>query len=141
VGTVRTSLLRVPSALRYLAVAGVNTLIYIGLTLLLVDVLGLPIQVAIPLAYGTAMCTHFLFQRLVVFAHVESYALKGHQQAGRYLAIAAVQYPVTAVSTALIPALTGWSERAVYVVTVIVIAAVTFLLLRQRVFHAEPADG
>ena len=82
-----------------------------------------------------------LFQRLVVFAHVESYALKGHQQAGRYVAIAAVQYPVTAASTAVIPALTGWSERAVYVVTVIVIAAATFLVLRQRVFHAGPADA
>jgi putative flippase GtrA len=141
VETVRASLIRVPAPLRYLAAAGVNTLIYVGLTLLLVGIGGVPIQAAIPIAYVTAMCTHFLLQRLVVFAHVDSYALRGHQQAGRYLAIAAVQYPATAVITAVIPELTGWSERLVYVVTVIVIAALTFLLLRERVFHPSRASS
>jgi putative flippase GtrA len=135
-----TRLRRVPAALRYVIAGGLNTLIYIGLTLFLSGPLGLPIQVAIPLAFGTALCTHFALQRVVVFGHVETYALPGHQQAGRYLAIAAVQYPLTALSTAAIPTITGWSEQAVYVVTAILIAAVTFLLLRKRVFHAA-TDG
>ena len=137
---VRTTLHRVPAPLRYVAAGGINTLVYIALTLLLSGPAGLPIQVAIPISYATAMCTHFLLQRLVVFSHVESYALRGHEQAGRYLAIAAVQYPVTALSTAVIPALTGWPEQAVYVVTVIVVAAATFLLLRRHVFHPA-AEG
>lgn len=132
----RATLHRIPSALRYVAAGGLNTLIYIGLTLLLSGPVGLPIQVAIPIAFCTALCTHFLLQRTVVFGHVETYALGTRRQAAHYLVIGACQYVVTAAATAAIPAVTGWSEQAVYVVTVLVVAAITFVLLRERVFHA-----
>jgi putative flippase GtrA len=134
-----TSLHRVPAALRYLAAGGLNTLIYIGLTLLFSGPVGLPIQVAIPISFVIALCTHFVLQRIVVFGHVEDFALRGTQQARRYVAIGLVQYVVTAACTAFIPAVTGWPEQPVYVAVALGVAAATFLLLRQQVFH--PSDA
>lgn len=124
-------------AFRYVAAGGANTLLYVGLTLLLAGPVGLPIQVAIPAAFVTALATHFLLQRLFVFGHVEEFALRGQDQAALYLAIGGTQYAITAAVVALVPAWTGAGERPVYVVTVGLISVVTFLLLRSRVFHGR----
>ena len=122
-------------AFRYVAAGAANTLLYVGLTLLLAGPLGLPIQIAIPIGFTTALATHFLMQRLFVFGHVEEFALRQHEQAGLYVAIGLTQYAVTAAVVALVPAWTGAGEKPVYVVTVGCISVVTFLLLRSRVFH------
>ena len=123
------------------AVAGATVAgAYIGLTLLLSGPAGLPIQVAIAIAYVLAVMLHFALQRVFVFRGRESFALSGREQAGRYVAIGVVQYTVTALATSLLPSVLGMSEQAVYVGTVVVVSALTFLVLRGRVFHAA-TDG
>ena len=124
-------------AIRYVVAGVTNTGIYVGLTLLLSGPLGVPIQVAIPIAFVTALCTHFTLQRFFVFRSRTAFKLSAGHQAGRYVAVGSVQYAITAAATALLPGWLGVSERAVYVVTVAVISATTFLLLRSRVFHAH----
>ncbi len=126
-------------AIRYAVAGGLVALWYIGATLALRDLAGLPIQAAIPIAYVTAMVLHFVLQRTFVFAHQEEFHLSADQQAGRYVLIALVQYSITATATALLPDLLGLDERIVYVGCVLTISASTFLFLRSRVFHAPTA--
>ena len=57
---------------------------------------------------------------------------------GRYLAVAAAQYGVTAASTALLPHALGVSTEIVYLVTVAVVVSVNFLVFRHGIFHAKP---
>jgi putative flippase GtrA len=115
---------------------------YLGTTLLLNGVIGVPIQIAIPVAYVLAICLHFNLQRHFVFRHVDVFALNVRQQIGRYVMIGAVQYPLTALATAFLPGLLGVSERVMFVIITLLIALCTFLVLRMHVFHpgaeAEP---
>jgi putative flippase GtrA len=121
--------------LRYAAAGGVVGLLYVGGTLLLSGPVGLPIQAAIPIAYGVAVACHFLLQRLFVFRHDGGFALSVREQIVRYLLIAATQYPATAALTALLPALFGISEQVAYLITVAVISVTFFFVLRWGVFH------
>ena len=104
-------------------------------------VLGAPIQAAIPVAYVLAVTLHFNLQRHFVFRHVVEFALSRRKQITRYVAVGAVQYPVTALSTAFVPGLLGISERAAFVATTLLISVTFFLVLRGHVFHPseEPA--
>jgi putative flippase GtrA len=122
--------------IRYLGAGGLVASVYLGLTLILSGPAGFPIQAAIPVSYATALCLHFSLQRWFVFRNAEEFALAMHHQVGRYLLIALFQYACTAIATALLPDALGVSSQVVYVVTAVLLAGVTFLLLRTRVFHA-----
>lgn len=123
--------------LRYLVAGAIVGLVYVGLTLLLSGPVGVPIQLAIPVSYATAIVLHFLLQRVFVFAHVATFALSARAQAGRYVAIALVQYPLTALATAVLPGVLGLSQQLVYLATTAVITLATFIVLRTRVFHSH----
>lgn len=123
------------SAIRYGIAGAIVAGFYLGLPLVLTGPLGVPIQVAIPIAYFLAITLHFNLQRRFVFRHVEQFALPVRDQIGRYAAIAAVQYPTTALAIALLPKLLGISERVVFVGVTVCISIAFFLILRGRVFH------
>jgi putative flippase GtrA len=122
-------------ALRFALAGAVVMLTYVGLTLLLSGVAGIPIQVAIAVAYVLAVMLHFALQRTFVFRHELGFALTTGSQVRRYVVIGVVQYTVTAATTTALPTVLGASEQVVYVATVLVISACTFLFLRHRVFH------
>ena len=134
------------SGVRYgisgLAVAAV----YLGVPVVLSGSAGVPIELVIPIAYVLAISLHFTLQRHFVFRHITGFALSRRQQVARYVLIGSVQYPTTAIATALLPGLLGLSSRATYVVTSLTMSLIFFLVLRVRVFHASiepdpsPAD-
>jgi putative flippase GtrA len=130
-------LLRHPLAgvgLRYAMTGAVVGLVYIGTPVVLNSGAGVAIELAIPIAYVLAVSLHFNLQRHFVFRHVE-FALSRRQQVGRYLLIGAVQYPTTAIATAVLPHVLGLSQRATYVVVTLTMSLVFFLLLRAHIFH------
>ncbi len=132
------ALLRHPLAgptIRYVVAGGTVAVVYLGTPLALNGVLGVAIQVAIPLAYVLALTLHFNLQRHLVFWHIDEFAVSVRQQIGRYMAIGAIQYPITALATAFLPGFLGVSERVMFVVISLCISATSFLVLRGHVFH------
>jgi putative flippase GtrA len=125
--------------LRYAISGSFSTLAYIVLTLVVSGPVGVPIQLAIPVSYATALVLNFTLQRHFVFPTDEGFALGRGAQLRRYVPAVLVQYSVTATSTAVLPHVLGVPERDVYVVTVLILAVCAFLTLRSLVFH--PTDG
>jgi putative flippase GtrA len=125
--------------LRYAISGSFSTLAYIVLTLVVSGPLGVPIQIAIPVSYATALVLNFTLQRHFVFPTDDGFALGRGAQLRRYVPAVLVQYSVTATSTAVVPRLLDVPERDVYVVTVLILAVLAFLTLRSLVFH--PTDG
>ena len=132
---VRTDASRHAVAFRYVLVGGISAGVYLGLGLLLSGPAGLPIQLAIPLAYAVSLLVHFSFQRYFVWAHREEYALAASGQGVRYLLIAGTQYVMTALATAFLPDVLGVSEQIVFVVGAVLAALIVFTVLRLHVFH------
>jgi putative flippase GtrA len=124
------------STIRYGISGAIVALVYLGLPVALNAGAGVPIQVAIPLAYVTAVTLQFNLQRHFVFRHVPEFALTRRAQVGRYLMIGAVQYPATAIATALLPALLGLSARVTFVGVALTMSLIVFLILRAHIFHA-----
>jgi len=110
--------------------------VYLGVPVLLNGMFGVAIQIAIPIAYLLAISLHFNLQRRFVFRHVATFALSGRKQAARYVVVAAIQYPTTALCTAVLPGVLGLSERTTYLGTAIAISVTFYLVLRSHVFHA-----
>lgn len=142
--TLRGGALRAPhvrrmagQAVRFGVAGATVALTYVGFTLLLSGPGGLPIQAAIPVAYVLAVCLHFVLQRVFVFRHADEFTLSTGEQVRRYVVIGLIQYALTASATALLPGVLDVSEQLVYVGTVAVLSACTFLVLRRRVFHAS----
>jgi putative flippase GtrA len=125
------------STLRYAISGTIVGVFSLGMPLLLNAKFGVPLEVCIPIVYVLSATLQFTFQRVFVFRHVERFALPMHRQALWYVVIAAVQYPASAISTAVLPSILGVPARAVYVVATLVIALLTFLFLRKNVFHAH----
>lgn len=100
----------------------------------------MPIEAAIPIAYLLAITLQFNLQRHFVFRHVDEFALPVRHQIGRYAIIAAVQYPTTALATAVLPGWLGVSERVVFLVVAVCMSITIFLVLRSRVFHPTAGD-
>ena len=121
--------------IRYGVAGGCVAVVYLSVPLLLHDAVGLPIEVAIPIAYALALTLHFNLQRRFVFRHLDEFALTTRQQIGRYAMIAAVQYPTTALATALLPSLLHISSDAAFLIIAVTISVAAFLLLRAHVFH------
>lgn len=120
-------------ALAGVVVAGV----YLGVTTVLADVVGLRFQVALVIGFCCGVSVHFTLQRLFVWVHDEEFALPFRHQASRYLVVAGAQYGLTAASTALLPAALGLPTELVYVATVGALVCVNFLVFRNGVFHAR----
>lgn len=121
--------------IRYGLAGACVALAYLTVPLLLHDVVGFPIEAAIPIAYALALTLHFNLQRHFVFRHVDEFALTTRQQIGRYAMIAAIQYPTTALATAFLPRLLGLSSDAAFVIITLSISLTAFLLFRGHVFH------
>jgi putative flippase GtrA len=125
---------------RYLIAGATVAGVYLAIPLLLDGALGVAIQIAIPIAYLIAVSLHFNLQRHFVFRHVTQFALSTREQIVRYVAVGAVQYPLTALSTALLPGALGLSERAAFVCTTLAISLSFFLVLRAHIFHPSEAS-
>src|ERR1700722_15853102 len=95
------------SGLRYGIAGATVAAIYLCVPVVLNGWAGVPIQVVIPIAYLLAISLHFTLQRHFVFRHVSEFALTRKSQITRYIAIGSIQYPTTALATALLPALLG----------------------------------
>ncbi len=122
---------------RFALGGGLVLAVYLGTTTLLASVVGLPFQVALIIGFAVGLTLHFTLQRVFVWAHHEEFALSLHRQLGRYLALAAAQYAVTAASTSLLPAPLGLSTEVVYLATAAVVISLNFLLFRTRIFHPK----
>jgi putative flippase GtrA len=138
------ALLRSPLAgplVRYGAAGATVAAVYLAVPLVLNGLIGVPIEVAILLAYVLAVTLHFNLQRRFVFRHVEEFALSVRQQIGRYLVIGAIQYPTTALATAFLPGLLGVSQRLIFVLVTLVMSVTFFLLLHGQVFHPNDPNA
>ncbi len=124
--------------LRYAVSGSFSTFAYIALTLIVSGPLDVPIQIAIPVSYATALVLNFTLQRRFVFPTDDGFALERGAQLRRYVPAVLTQYAITATATAILPHLLGVPEHEVYVATVLVLAVVAFLTLRSLVFH--PTD-
>jgi len=122
---------------RYALTGGTVTVVYLGSTTLLADVVGLSFQIALVVGFSIGLSVHFTLQRLFVWAHHEEYALPLHRQAARYLLFAGAQYVLTAISTAILPAALGLPVEIVYLGTVAVLVSLNFLVFRNAIFHAK----
>lgn len=120
---------------RFVLSGGIVALVYVGSTILLADVIGLPFEAALAIGFAVAIATHFSLQRLFVWRHPAAFALPLHHQLVRYLAIAGAQYGLTAAITATLPHALHVSPEVVYLPTVAVISATNFLVFRSRIFH------
>jgi putative flippase GtrA len=124
---------------RFIVAGGVVALLYLTTTLVLADVFQTPFQAALAIGFCVGLICQFTLQRVFVWTQHRDFALPAHQQAARYLSIAAMQYGVTAGSTSLLPSALGVRSEIVYVVTVAVVSAANFLVFRNGVFHTKPA--
>jgi putative flippase GtrA len=123
-------------AMRFVLSGSTVAVVYLGLGLLLSGPIGVPIQIAIPVAYVISVLLNYTLQRVFVFADREQFALEARSQFVRYIQLGAVQYGLTALATAVLPGWLGVSEQVVFVAVALIAAAVTFVLLRFVVFHA-----
>jgi putative flippase GtrA len=123
--------------IRFTLAGGVVAGMYLGTTLLLATVIGLPFQSALAIGFILALATHFTLQRFFVWMHHEEFALPLRTQIGRYLAIALAQYGITVAATSALPATLGLPTEVVYVAVTLVITFANFILFRTRVFHAN----
>jgi putative flippase GtrA len=124
---------------RFALVGGSAAGVYVLTTTLLADVAGLPFQLALTVGAVAAALLHFTLQRVFVWTHREDFALPLHHQAGRYLLLVGIQYLCTSASTSLLPSALGVPTEAVYLGTVVILAAVNFLIFRNRIFHPTEA--
>lgn len=125
--------------LRFALAGGTVMLVYLSVTTVLAEVVGVPFQAALAIGFSVGLMVHFTLQRLFVWTHHEEFALPLRHQAGRYLTVAAAQYGVTAASTSLLPSALNVSTEVVYLATAAVIVCTNFLVFRHVIFHAKPA--
>jgi len=128
---------RLGQGVRFAIAGGVVTVVYVATTTLLAQVFGVAFQVALVIGYTLGLCVHFTLQRVFVWVHHEEFVLSVHQQAGRYLLLAGLQYATTAAAVAVLPSPLGLSSQVVYLGAVVVVTAANFLIFGSRVFHAK----
>ncbi len=127
---------------RFGLAGGSVAVLYLTVTTVLSQVLGLAFQLALAIGFASGLLLHFTLQRIFVWTHheeLEEFALGFGHQVRRYLTMAAAQYGVTAASTAVLPGILGLAEEVVYLMTMVVVTTSGFLLMRFVIFHAEPA--
>jgi putative flippase GtrA len=126
---------------RFALSGGTVALVYLATTTVLAEVAGMRFQAALAIGFCVGLVVHFTLQRLFVWTHHEEFALPLSHQVGRYLAVAAMQYGVTAASTGLLPSALGVPTEIVYLATVAVVLGANFLVFRHGIFHAKPGSG
>jgi putative flippase GtrA len=122
---------------RFGLAGGFVTLVYIAVTTLLSQVVGLPFELALGIGFVSALLMHFTFQRLFVWVHEDGFALSFRKQVARYLTMAGTQYACTVAATAILPGVLGVSTEVVYLLTMAVVTGAGFLIMRFIIFHAE----
>ncbi|HEY4811292.1 MAG TPA: GtrA family protein [Solirubrobacteraceae bacterium] len=123
--------------MRYALAGGFVAGVYILTTTCLAVLAGLPFREALAIGFTLQLAVHFTLQRAFVWVHVEDFALPFGHQARRYLAVAGLQFAITALSTSLLPSELGLATEFVYLGTVVLLTIVNFLLFRNVVFHPE----
>jgi putative flippase GtrA len=126
---------------RFGLAGGFVTLVYIAITTLLSQVVGLPFEIALGIGFLSALLMHFTFQRLFVWVNEDGFALSFRKQVARYLTMAGTQYACTVASTAILPGVLGVSTEIVYLLTMAVVTGAGFLVMRFIIFHAEPGSS
>jgi putative flippase GtrA len=124
---------------RFGLAGGSVAVLYLTVTTVLSQVLGVAFQLALAIGFTSGLLLHFTLQRVFVWTHHEEFALGLSHQVRRYLTMAAAQYAATAASTAVLPGALGASNEVVYLVTMVVVTTVGFLLMRFVIFHAGPS--
>ncbi|MGO9958245.1 MAG: GtrA family protein [Solirubrobacteraceae bacterium] len=133
-----------PSAaqgLRFAASGAFVALVYVAITSLLAEVVGIPFEMALAIGFGAAITTHFTLQRVFVWRHADGFALSVQHQLVRYLLLAGVQYGATAAATATLPHLLGAPTEDVYLATAALLSAASFLIFRTSVFHSVAQES
>jgi putative flippase GtrA len=120
---------------RFGLTGGLVTLLYLTVTTVLSQVVGLPFEVALAIGFVSAILLHFTLQRLFVWIHEDGFALPFRHQVGRYLLMAGAQYGCTAAATAILPSALGLPTEVVYLLTMVVVTTTGFLLMRFVIFH------
>ena len=115
--------------------------VYTGGTLLLSGPLGVPIVVAIGIAFVLALVLNFSMQRHFVFLDHDTFALGMRAQFTRYLLAAAINYAITSVIVLTVPQAPGLSQQLVFVLTAMVMSLVTFTVVRGWIFHLPTHDA
>lgn len=110
---------------------------YLGTPIAVSDALRWPLQAMIPVAFVLAATLQFTLQRIFVFRHVDGFALSAREQALRFVIVGAVQYPITALGTFLLPKLFGVPDRIAFIMLSLAFSLFFFLFIRRRVFHAS----
>jgi putative flippase GtrA len=123
--------------IRYAIVGVIVGIVYMGIPVGMNYAFGVPVEVAIPVAYVTAVSLHFTLQRFFVWRHIARFALSWRAQVARYAMMGVVQYPLTALLTAVLPAVLHLSQPATFVCITMGISLVTFIALRSFVFHED----
>ena len=125
---------------RFAFTGGLVAFVYLTVTTLLHDLFKVPFQLALVSGFLVGLALHFTMQRLFVWRHTVSFALRIHQQAVRYLSVCFAQYGLTALATAQLPQRLGLPVEEVYVITALGLAVINFIVFRGRVFHPEPTS-
>ena len=126
---------------RFLITGGVVVVVYVTTTTVLADIVGLHFQVALAIGFAVGLLVQFNLYRVFVWVHHEEFALPVHHQVGRYLAVAGVNYGLTAACTAVLPGLLGVPTEVVYLVMVAAFPVMNFVVLRSVIFHAKAPAG
>jgi putative flippase GtrA len=120
---------------RFGLTGGLVTIVYLTVTTVLFQVVGLPFEAALALGFVSALLLHFTLQRLFVWIHEDGFALTFRRQVGRYLLMAGTQYACTAASTAVLPGVLGVPTEIVYLATMAIATTTGFLVMRFIIFH------
>jgi putative flippase GtrA len=123
--------------LRFVVAGSTVALVFLGVPYFLNAGAGVPVEVAIPIAYVLALSLHFTLQRLFVFRHIAEFTLTTRAQLKRYGVIASIQYPTTAIVTAFLPSLLHLPQRDTYVIVALTMSVLSFFVLRTLVFHGH----
>lgn len=122
---------------RFGLTGGLVTVLYLTVTTVLSQVVGLPFEAALAIGFLSAIFLHFTLQRLFVWIHEDGFALPFRHQVGRYLLMAGAQYGCTAASTATLPGALGLSTEIIYLATMAVVTTTGFLVMRFIIFHGS----
>jgi putative flippase GtrA len=120
---------------RFGLTGGLVAIVYLSVTTVLSQVVGLPFEAALAIGFVSALLVHFSLQRLFVWIHDEGFELAFHHQVGRYLLMAGSQYGCTAASTAILPGVLGVGTLIVYLATMVLATTTGFLVMRFIIFH------
>lgn len=123
---------------RFAVTGGFVAAVQFGVVILL-TLLGLPIQVALALTMIVVLTLHFSLNRQWVFASDSEYAFHLSGQGARYLVAAAISYGGLAFGTAVFPAVLGVPDLVGLLLASAVMTVVNFAVLHLWIFRTAPS--